>query len=149
MRMNNTTWILISDASRARLFAASSRQKPWTLVRELEHPQSRAKGQDIMADKPGRVKQSMGAGSRPAMEPVTPPKEVEAEHFAQQLAAVLEDGHGRNDYARLVLAAPPSFLGLLRKALSTQVGKRVVASVDKDYTQLHERDLPERLSDVL
>ncbi len=144
--MNNTTWILIGDASRARLFACSGRSNPWTLVREFDHPGSRAKGQDIMADKPGRVRQSAGAGSRPAMAPPTPPKEVEAEHFAHQLGTVLEDGHGHNAYVRLVLVAPPNFLGLLRKVVSTPVSKRIVADVDKDYTHLPERQLPERLA---
>ncbi|MBI4515832.1 MAG: host attachment protein [Deltaproteobacteria bacterium] len=147
--MNNETWILISDASRARLFSTSGKLKPWALVREFDHPESRAKGLEIMADKPGRVKQSMGSGSRPAMAPPTPPKEVEAEHFAQQLAGVLADGHGHNAYARLILVAPPWFLGLLRKVLSAPVSKRIVASLDKDYTQLHQRDLPERLAEVL
>ena len=147
--MDNSTWILISDASRARLFATNGKLKVWTLVQELDHPASRAKGVDIMSGAPGRTQQSSGLGSRPAMEPPTPPKEVEAEHFAQQLAAVLEHGHGRNAFSRLILVAPPQFLGLLRKTLSAQVSKRVIASVDKDYTQLQERELPERLGEVL
>ncbi|HVN87808.1 MAG TPA: host attachment protein [Candidatus Binatia bacterium] len=147
--MNNTTWILISNASRARLFATSGKLKPWTLVQELDHPKSRLKGQDITADKPGRVRQSAGAGSRPAMAPVTPAKEVEAEHFTQELAGVLENGHGRNEFSRLILVAPPQFLGKLRKLLSAPLSKRLVATVDKDLTLLPERELPERLGDVL
>lgn len=145
----NATWILVCDASRARLFSTPGKGRPWTLVQELNHPESRLKGSEIMSDQPGRVRQSMGAGTRPAMEPHTPPKQVEAEHFAQQLAGVVEHGHGRNDFSRLVLVAPPHFLGLLRKSLSDQCSKRVVASLDKDYTELKERELPERLADVL
>jgi len=147
--MNNDIWILVSNASRARLFATPSKLKPWVLVQEFEHPESRVKGQDIMADKPGRVRQSFGAGTRPAMEPTTPPKEVEAEHFAQELAGAIEGGHGRNEFARLVLVAPPQFLGMLRKCLSAAASKRIVATIDKDYTQLHERDLPERVVEEL
>ncbi len=147
--MNNHIWILVSNASRARLFATPSKLKPWALVQEFEHPESRAKGQDIMADAPGRVRQSAGAGSRPVMEPTTPPKEVEAEHFAQELAGVIEGGHGRNEFARLVLVAPPQFLGLLRKCLSAPASKRITATVDKDYTQVPDRDLPERVAEVL
>ena len=147
--MNNTTWILVGDASRARLFATAGKLKPWTLVQELDHPQSRLKGQDITTDKPGRVRQSFGAGTRPAMAPPTSVKEVEAEHFTQELAALLEGGHGRNAFSRLVLVAPPHFLGMLRKLLSAPVSKRIVGTVDKDLTQLTERELPERLAEVL
>ena len=145
----NTTWILVSNASRARLFSVPRKGQAWTLVRELEHPESRLKGQDIMSDAPGRVQQSFGAGSRPAMEPTTPPKEVEAERFALELANVLDDGHGQNAYARLVLVAPPQFLGLLRKSIGNQVAKRVTASLDKDLTEVKDIDLPERIADVL
>lgn len=145
----DATWILISDASRARLFATDGKGRPWTMVQELAHPESRLKGSEIMSDKPGRVQQGMGAKSRPGMEPPTAPKEVEAEHFAERLAGVLADGHGRNAYGRLVLVAPPHFLGLLRQSISTQVGKRVSASLDKDLTELKEHELPARLQDLL
>ena len=144
-----TTWILIANASRARVFSTPRRGRPWTLLQELNHPESRLKGQDISADKPGRVQQMAGAGSRPAMEPPTPVKEVEAQRFAELLAKVAEDGHGHNTYTRLVLVAPPHFLGLLRQALSDQVTKRVTHGVDKDYTMLREDELPARLADVL
>jgi len=144
-----TTWILVCNASRARVFSTPGRGRPWTLVRELNHPESRLKGQAISADKPGRVQQSAGAGSRPAMEPSTPVKEVEAQRFAELLAKVAEDGHGHNTYARLLLVAPPHFLGLVRQALPEQVRKRVTRSVDKDYTTLREDELPARLADVL
>jgi len=147
--MNNATWILVSDASRARLFATTGRTKPWTLVHTLEHPKSRLKGQDITTDKPGRVRQSAGVGARPAMSSPTSIKDIEADHFTQELAALLEGGHGRNAFSRLVLVAPPHLLGRLRKALSAPTRKRVTATIDKDLTQLHERDLPERLADVL
>jgi protein required for attachment to host cells len=145
----NSTWILIGDASRARVFATNGKGRPWTLVRELAHPESRLKGREIMSDKPGRVQQSMGAKSRPGMEPPTSPKEVEAGRFAENLAHVLEEGHGHNAYARVILVAPPHFLGLLRRVISTQVSKRVSASLDKDLTELKEHELPGRLADLL
>jgi protein required for attachment to host cells len=144
----NGTWILVGDASRARLFSTPGKRKPWSLVREFDHPGSRAKGSEIMADRPGRMQQS-GSSARPAMEPSTPPKEVEAERFAQELAAVLETGHGRNSFEQLILVAPPQFLGLLRKCLNAPLAKRIVATVDKDLTQVHERELPERLAEVI
>ncbi len=147
--MPGKTWILVADASRARLFESNKKAGPWQLIEEFEHPASAAKGHDIVADRFGRVQQSVANGTRSAMEPSTDPKEVEALRFAQKLVAVLEHGHGRNAYARLVLVAPPEFLGMLRKAIPPGVAHRVVASVNKDLTQVPDRLLPERLANEL
>jgi protein required for attachment to host cells len=139
-------WILVADASRARIFSVPENNKPWQLERELEHPNSRAKATDLTTDVPGRVKQSFGAGSRPAMEDPTDPKEIEAQAFARSLAAELEKGLNQNRFERVTLVAPPHFLGLLRGTVSEQVVKRIQHSVNKDYTLLPARELPSHVS---
>jgi protein required for attachment to host cells len=144
---STTTWILVCDASRARLFAVDG-HGPWTLVDTILHPASQLKGADLAADRPGRSHQRTSEG-RSAMEPHTDPREVEAEHFAGELAARLYEGHGKNAYRDVVLVAPPRFLGLLRGAIDEQVAKQVRGSVDKDLTKIAARDLPEHLKDVL
>ena len=80
------------------------------------------------------------------MSPSTPPHEVEAERFAHTVAKLLEGGLDSNDYERLLLVAPPHFLGLLRSALSSHVAKHVEGSLDKDYTELDAEELAERLN---
>jgi protein required for attachment to host cells len=135
-------WVLVADASRARIFSIPENNKPWLLEKELEHPESRAKATDLTTDVPGRVKQSFGAGSRPAMEDPTDPKEVEAQAFARSLAAELERGLNQNRFERLTLVAPPHFLGLLRGTVPEQVSKRIHHSINKDYTLLPARELP-------
>jgi protein required for attachment to host cells len=152
----DTTWILISDASRARLFATEGQGKPLQLVQEFEHPESRAANQDLVTDRPGRVQQSAGGGpgspgggSRSAMEPQTTPKEVEHDLFARELAGALYKGATGNAYAHLVLAAPPQFLGMLREVIDEPVRKKVSASLDKDYTRLDLRELTERVQGSL
>jgi protein required for attachment to host cells len=143
-----TTWIVVSNASRARVFSVNGATPAWTLVRELEHPASRAKGSELTPTEPGRMKQSAGQG-RPAMEAGTPPKEVEAEHFAQELAHLLDKEYDHQAYSQLLLVAPPHFLGLLRKRLNAKLTKHLLASVDKDLTAIEARDLPERLNGAL
>jgi protein required for attachment to host cells len=135
-------WVLVADASRGRIFSIPDDNKPWQLERELEHPESRAKATDLTTDVPGRVKQSFGAGSRPAMEDPTDPKEVEAQTFARTLATALEQGLNQNRFERLTLVAPPHFLGLLRGTVPDQVGKRIHQAINKDYTHLPARELP-------
>jgi protein required for attachment to host cells len=83
------------------------------------------------------------------MEPRTPAKEVESERFAARIAALLESERHRNTYTRLVVAAPPAFLGQLRGAMSEQVRALVSAELDKNLVQLAadeiRQHLPERL----
>lgn len=145
---SNITWILVSDAARARLFATEGRRSPWVCVDALVHPASRAKGADLVADRPGRVHQRAGSG-RSAMEPHTDPKQVEAAHFAADLAARLAAAHHEGAYRDVVLVAPPAFLGLLRGELDEQVAKTVRATVAKDLTQFADHELPEHLAEAL
>jgi len=143
------TWILVSDASRARLFSMAEKDKPWELVQAFEHPESRAKSSELSSDGRGSMQQSAGRGNRPALEPHTSPKEVEADVFVRELAHYLDNGRTHNAYNNLALVAPPSFLGKLRNSLSVQVMKHVTVTVDKDYTNLADRDVHQRLEGLL
>lgn len=143
-----TTWILLSNASRARLLARQDTARSVSVIEELIHPASREKGMDLVSDRPGRVQQSAGTHERSAMEPPTPPKEVEAERFARALAERLERGLNEHAFSRLVLVAPPHFLGLLRQQLGKEVAKCLVMSLDKDYTLVDLRELPDLLPEA-
>jgi protein required for attachment to host cells len=138
------TWVVVCDASRARVFQVGPRRNQWQLVRELEHPEGRAKGRDLLSDRPGRTKQSAGV-LRPALELPTGPHEVESERFARLIAKLLEGSLMEHLYEQVVLIAPPHFLGLLRSSLSETVAKRVQFTLDKDYTALDTTVLAERL----
>jgi protein required for attachment to host cells len=144
----STLWILVCDASRARLFQMAQPEQ-LKLLEELDHPSSRVKSRDLMADTNGRKPNGQAAGQtdqRPGAAPDTEPKEVEAMKFAQELAKMLDKGRVENQFDRLVLAAPPHFLGLLKGTLDDQVQKLLAHSVDKDLTKIQARELPERLS---
>jgi protein required for attachment to host cells len=144
--MTNETWILVATASRARLFHAGARSKGWELVTEREHPESRAAGHELLADKPGTTRQSGGETSRSSMmDPRTDPKEVEAKKFAHELGKLLAKGVDDGAYHRLVLVAPPQVLGLLRAELEDKVARRVASTLDKDYHELTPKELAERV----
>ena len=145
--MDARTWIVLADAASARMYAPQANGRDWTLVAELAHPQSRAKDSELGRGKPGRVKQS--AGGRSAMEPHTPRKKVEMEKFARQIAQALDDALVRKAYDRLVLVAPPAFVGLLRGTLAERVAQRISATVEKDYLHLDPPELRERLREQL
>jgi protein required for attachment to host cells len=145
--VDNRTWIVLADASSARMYAPQANGRDWTLTAELGHPQGRAKESELGRDRPGRVKQS--AGGRSAMEPPTPRKKVEMEKFARQIAQALDDALVRKAYDRLVLVAPPAFVGLLRGTLTERVTQRISATLEKDYLHLDPPELRERLREQL
>jgi protein required for attachment to host cells len=149
MHMKSNTWVLIADSSYAKLYNVEKKAAPWTLVKDYTHPASRITDGGLTTDQPGRTHGSGASGTRSAMQSKTSPKEVEFEHFATELAAVLHDGHGQQAYARIVLAASPHFLGLLRKSINSVVSKLIVATLDKDYSHLSEKELHKHLDALI
>lgn len=145
------TFVLVADASRARLYSRTNLAPKLELVEAFEHPESRAKVMDLMADKPGRTFASgpMSA-ARSAKEYSTDPKDVEADKFARELGdrlAKLFDAHA---FEALVIAAPAKFVGRLRATLATHhdhVSRQVVAWHEKDYSLMTDlSELSERLA---
>jgi protein required for attachment to host cells len=150
---NGNTWIVVTDASRARLFSADAgsplQKEAPRLIGRLTHAASRAKSADVLSDRPGRMSKRSGAGRFSTADRHPEPKQIEAEHFAQKLARMLEAGRNRREFDHLALAAPPHFLGLLRSNLSPQLKKHVAACVDKDYTRKGPKDLSGQLQEII
>lgn len=147
--MTTATWILVADSSRARLYSAPGLDQPWTLLKEYVHPESRVSEGGLTTDRAGRTYGSAGGGARSAMESKTSPKEVEFGNFALELANELHDGHGQQAFDRIVLVAPPHFLGLLRRAINGTVSKLIGESVNKDYMHLDDKALHRHLDPLI
>ena len=147
--MPNTTWVVVADSSRARIFKAETALGPLQELAALAHPEGRLHAQDLTSDLPGRAFDSSGLGGRHAMEQNIDPKENEALKFARQVAEYLENGQNANQFSKLVLVAAPKFLGYLRQSLSDRVVELVAWEIDKNLVQQNAEDirrhLPERL----
>jgi protein required for attachment to host cells len=154
----DSRWILIADASRARLFRENDHSDRYEIVQTFEHEASRARSRDLMADANGRkpVGPSVGANhggarsvslgvGRVGVAPDTEPKEVEAQKFARELAHFLEAQLNQHAYDKLLIVAPPHFLGVLKGCLSTQVDKHVETTLPKDLTHLDTNAIHEHV----
>jgi protein required for attachment to host cells len=141
---DGTLWILVGNASRARLFATDAKAEgDWLLVEEFQHDESRAKALDLFnqPDNP-----NAGTLSKPTTEnEPSARKAVEHERFARELSEYLDKGFDQHNFDKLVIAAPPEFLGRIRKVLSSRVKQRVLLDVDADYSNVPARELPERV----
>jgi protein required for attachment to host cells len=141
----SVTWIMVANASQAKLFANHGPRKGLQLVKELQHPESREKTSNLVSDRSGA---NSGPGHGAFIQ-ATDPKHHEAERFAQEVARELDDGRVKNAYDRLILVASAPFMGLVNNCLPGQVRSKVSQSIDKDYTRLPVKDLAEHLEQVV
>ncbi len=142
------TWILVADAARARLFASGVIDGALNELEDIVNPEGRRTDPDASRDRPPRVMESMGHMSH-AIAPHTSPEEKVADRFARELNELLERGRVEHRYERLILVAPPRFLGALQGALGKHVRDCVVAHVDKDLTTLPAMEIQSRLASKL
>lgn len=134
------TWVMVANASHAKLFSNKGPNKGLELIKEFEHPESREKAAELVSDRIGNY-----AGSGSYAQP-TSPKEHEAERFAQQIAQELEQGRVSNAYEKLVVVTSAHFMGLLNGRISQQVKNKISESINKDYTHLPVKELTGQLA---
>lgn len=141
------TWILVANASHAKLFANDGPKKGLRLVREAAHPESREKGSELASDRAGHM-QSSGNGHG-ARQPKSDPKANEARSFAQELARELNLGRGKQLFGRAILVAPPAFMGLINEKLDGPTASLVSDRFEKDYTKATEKELAAHLESCI
>lgn len=129
-----STWILVAESSRAKLFSSTNRAHPPTEIQAFAHPEGRLSERDLVSDNDGFDAGSVGQAHH-VMQKKVSARDVEAEKFARELAGHLDDArvHGRFDH--LVLMAPPNFLGRLRNCLDKEVTSMVTKEVHKNLVQ--------------
>ena len=129
------SWVIVADSARVRIFDADSLSRQCTEIEALVHPESRSREQELTTDRGGRAFDIVGSG-RHAMTRHVSPHQHEAEMFARRIADRLRDALDAGECKRLQLAAPPAFLGLLRRSLDREVQERLGKVINKNL--VHE-----------
>jgi len=130
--MNN--WILVADSAHARLFNAETAKSALSEIENMTHPEAQQHEQKLTSDLPG----SQAGGATDSHHDVggkTAPKEYEAVKFARDLCKYLESAHNAQKFRQLIVVAAPTFLGHLRKEMSSNVAKVVTLEIDKDIIE--------------
>lgn len=144
------TWIVVAHEAGARVFAHDGPGKGLALVESIEHPEGRARDRDIASDRPGRsFRKDSGDPRRASMSRSEGPHDRSVSDFARGLADKLQHARVQNQFERLVLVAPPRFLGLLRSSLDGPTSQLVVGSVHKDLATSKEAELLKHLGEVI
>ena len=139
------TWVIVADGARARFFEHNSdRSAQLEEFDAMVSPQHRLHEADLRSDRAGRTFDSRGRG-RHAMEPVHTARDHETQVFARDLAAHIEDARIAGYLDKLILIAPPKFLGQLRSSLCSNALKLVVHSIDKELTKASSEEVARHL----
>lgn len=87
---------------------------------------------ELTANRRGRVQASAGS-ARSAYEE-TDFHQLAEDRFAADAADMLKTRALKNEYAQLIVVAPPRTLGEMRKHYHVEVQKRLIGEVDKELT---------------
>lgn len=107
----------------------------------LLQPGTRLSESESVADTKGRVFDSRGDGHRHALEPKSSAHQQSARKLAQQLAEELIDARKHNLFQRIVLVAPPTMLGELRKRLDPATKRLVCHELGKEVSSLSAKEI--------
>ena len=141
------TYILVADGARAHLLLSEGRGKPLIEVPGSDIRIDLKPDHELSAERPGRVHESANV-SRHAIERDDLHRR-EKERFAQSLAEGLDKRLANREYDRLVIAAAPETLGVIRAALSDKVRAVILAEVAKDLTKIPNPQIRPHLGEDL
>lgn len=143
------TWVLVADGARARIFLNEGPGRGLVPALAHEFAASHAATHEIGAERPGRTHESIGDGTRHAMENPVDWHQFEKTLFARDVAKELNRAAYEGAFDRLVLILPPKSLGELRNALDKHARERVIGELAKDLTHLPAHELESRLGDTI
>ncbi len=126
-------WVLVADESRARLFSTDKIRVALNEFEDVINPEGRLRNQEIYTDEAGRGRGLGGPGGH-AMELADNNPQEQVRRFCKQLVERLSKGLHKRAYRKLILIAPPSFIGLLRQQLPDGVQAHVQKELVKDLT---------------
>lgn len=118
------TWIVVADGGKARILLNTHREEGVTELPLVNGHDPYLKGH--ATETPGHVHHKPDHKA-------SPEKRGES-HFLDVLAEILQAGITRKECESLILVAPATALGHLRKALNSNTLKHVIAEIVHDYT---------------
>jgi len=144
MREKRVIWFCVADAETAFIKeAAAPRATLHTRATLTHEPYEHGR-----YEPPGRTQESATA-TRHSFTDADGPVRREKRAFARVVADYLGEAALRGAFDRLVVAAPPKFLGDIRAALQPAARERVAGEVAKDLTKESDAALSARLSEII
>jgi len=144
MALPNQALVLVADGKKMLFLRNEGDQNQIDLRTEAHDERDDRKDSDIKSDAPGTIGQSAGYSGRVAYEE-TDFHQQEEDLWVKDAAAELKRRALRNDFADLVIVAPPKALGVLRKELHKEVERRILFTINKEMTDRPIADIEDLL----
>lgn len=140
-------WIVVANASLARLFSRAHPDGPLVPLATLQHGESRMKVSDLVPDRAGHEDSDNHTGGT-SYEPRTDPKRKEHQRFAQEIAQRIDQALAAGACTSVTILASAPFLGELREHLSDAATQALSGSHDTDLTSRTTHELAQRLAEL-
>jgi protein required for attachment to host cells len=137
-------WILVANASVARLFRRGSVAEALCPMATMTHQESRLKAAELAEERPGREATDNSRGAN-RFEPRSDVRRKEHLRFAHEISERLDKGLAAGEFDSLLVFASNPFLGELRALLIKAVEKRVTLALNNDLTALGLAEIEARL----
>ncbi|MGY6633332.1 MAG: host attachment family protein [Alkalilacustris sp.] len=141
------TWVLLADGEKALICENTGTTRAPRLRLHAKMAQDLAPQRELADDRPGRMPDP-GKGQRSAMEAVDLNR-LAKERFAAEVAVRVNRLAGTASVQRMVVAAPPQLLPVLREGLDPELRARVIAELPKTLTQHPLSQLGARVADLV
>lgn len=140
-------WVVVADASRARIFSAEKPADGLTEIEAFSNPEGRLHEGDLVSDRGGRI--SSGEGARHGYGAGNHAKDDLTNRFAAEVCKRLEKGRTGHAFERLYVLAAPTFLGMLRKhqpdSLRALIREEIATDLSTQPPERIRAQLPEYL----
>lgn len=128
-------WVLVANSSNAKIFSVNGIGKEIKKIHDVEHPDSRKKGREILTDRPGRAYDRVGEGRHAVgKNPLTHEHQI----FAHEIYELVKRGYDSGSFEEIAVIAPPNFLGELRQTMIGPVKNLITQEIDKDIVSTEE-----------
>lgn len=124
-------WIVLANSCFAEIYEGNHNE-----IRSIEYfdyPEGRQRSREILSERPGRSHESVGHSSH-AVGTKVDIHSHEIRIFAHIIADALKKAKAENAFDRLIIIAPPQFLGELRQLLPDTIKKCIHKEVNKDIS---------------
>lgn len=141
----HTQWVVVADSSRARFFETQGNVESLVELEDFLSPAARMDEAALRHDAKGRF---FGKGEREqahTAEPAVSAKTHAAQKFSKVIMQHLEQACEKKRYDRLILIAPPQFLGQLHKQLSQRVMQRITQELPLNISGLTAAQIGDHL----
>ena len=145
MDVPHNSAVLISDGEKMLYFRnQGDGEFPHLVVVEESEDESLA-NRDLRRDMPGRSFASVGPGRSAYKEADS--RQIGEDRFARETAEMLNRRALNNEFEALIVVAPPTTLGELRKHYHKELERRLVGEVPKNLTNMPVNEIEQALKD--